>query len=197
MLGKLTVTESEKSHGRSESDRVSAAVKHHFGLDYVTSDLSALKPRPGQLQALQWITEHPFQSFYLTGINRSGKSFLMAAEYRALLEKIGVGFGMAEVFSDAGLEKCLIEAQIYRERDYLKNDYGNKRFFFFKDFGKLSRNKELILTPLFDFFDYLSSESKRMFFCSNYTLEQLASFGDAWVGIAARINEKCKVLTVE
>jgi hypothetical protein len=188
-----------QQNGKQESD-IDRCIKYHFGSDYIGADFETIKPMStGQAEALESINMPDILSenlyLYSHG-NRTGKSYFLAAIYREILKKHGAGYAVSEVISDAQLEKDLIDAQFYRERGFMTMAYANKKYILFKDFGKCSVNKELLLTPLFDFFDNLFANSgqHRFYFASNYLPRDLAQINDKWVAIASRINEKCRVI---
>jgi chromosomal replication initiation ATPase DnaA len=188
-----------ESTGKSRSD-IDRAVAYHFGDDYLGADLETMKPLQNQVKAVEILKgmDVTKENIYLYGQNRTGKSYLLAAIYREILKKHGVGMGYTEVLSDKQLEKDLVDAQFYGERDFLTLAYAPRRYFIFKDFGKCTLERDLVLTPLFEFFDYIfsNSKSKRFYFASNYLPQDLAIFNDKWLSIATRINEKCRVVKI-
>lgn len=123
--------------------------------------------------------------------NRIGKTYMQAA----LFAEVRRVKKATKVFSDVELEKYLTKNYFDNSWEYLKQEIYKTDFFFFKDFGKIAESREFSMPLLFEFFDIIVSNEKRMIFCSNYLPKEIASFDNKnWTAIASRIHEEVSYL---
>lgn len=180
-------------------NKIEQCQAYRFGKMYRGVCFDKLKPRNGQEAVLSAILKEKIGdvSLYLTGKNRTGKTHFLAAIYHELLSNPGYNW-LIKVFKDIKLAKTLIDSQ-FNCYD-ISYEYEEFEYFFFTDFGKTGKaltsneRRDMYLTGLFEIFDHIVSNDKKMFIASNYTVDELSTLGGNWLDISARINEQCKII---
>ncbi len=190
--------ENEVIYMPDKEQTIKDCIKYHYGARYVDKDFATFKPRDNQQPALDWFKTNNFLDhniFMYSQKNLTGKTTFLAMITKEIYRRYGAR--SLKIWTDAELQAECYQRSLNYERNNLQTEYKDYKFFIFKDFAKFTTTKDFFMPALFEFIDWIYSNSPpiRIFMASNYTPEEIARFESKnWLDIAARISDMCQII---